>query len=171
MSLPAKVGVVIAMIALLLPTAVRAHPGPDATDVTFEALPCAGACAYWQSAPSPCEAPFPPWAFDDVVTAPAPAAPPGMITVLEATIDPAVDWDLWICANHPSRVELAQGANIIGEPCQNALGPSSVVPAGCHEDASTPVREGQTVILRAFNYLDIPTATGCYWFTFVGPPR
>lgn len=173
MSQTARVCAIIAAIPLLFPIAVRAHTDPNVIEVTWEALPCVGLCR-WNTAEGgfpACEAPFPPWGFDDVVTAPAPAAPPGMITVLEATIDPAIDWDLWICADNPSSAELAVGANIIGEPCQNTVGPNSVVPVGCHEDASTPLREGQTVVLRAFNFLDIPRATGRYWFTFAGPPR
>lgn len=161
----------IAALAIFGATAqpAAAHSGPPgASEVTFEALPCAVACAYWlDNGFEACERPFPPGSYADHLTAPAPAPPEGKrVVVLEATIDPKVDWDLFLCESEPPHRGYPRG-HILGEPCDNLLGSNNLVPVGCHEDYSAPLKVGQTVILRAYNWSDPLPTTGRYWFTFI----
>lgn len=165
----------IALTTFVLTMAVAspsgAHTYPGATPVEWEALPCAVACSYWiNNGFTPCSNPFPPGSFDDVRTAPAPEREEGKVIVLEATLDPVVDWDLFLCVGNPPTDQTCttgECVTIIGEPCDTPLGPNHIVPAGCHEDASTPVSPGQTVILRAYNWSDPLPATGSYWFRII----
>lgn len=160
-----------AVTMLLLATAAPAgaHTGANATRVMFSgAIPCAVVCAYWvNNGFEPCENPFPPGAYVDVLTAPAPTPPEGKVAIIEATLDMVVDWDSFLCESEPPYREIAQGANILGEPC-GGHGPTEwLFPPGCHEDMSALLRAGQTTIFRAYNFLDAPPATGRYWFVIV----
>lgn len=159
----------VAIGAFALAVPASAHVGANPQSHTFAgAVPCAVACSYWvEQGFTPCEAPFPPGAYLDRTTNAAPTPPAGKIVVLEATLDSGVDWDSFLCANNAAKTELAQGANILGEPCDNVLGSNNLAPVGCHEDMSTPVTAGQTVIFRAYNWSDAGPATGKWWFTII----
>lgn len=149
---------------LLAAVPAGAHTRPGATEVTFEGLPCAVACASWvDEGFFPCENPFPPGSYDDALTTPAPTPDPGRFVILTGTIDPELDWDVYFCESEPPYRELAQGANLDQQRC-DTLGQNSAIPLGCHEDMSIPVRAGQTVIMRAYNWSDALPATGHYWF-------
>lgn len=154
-------------IVVLAALPARAHTAPG-TDVVWDgAISCTVLCSYGAGgAYSPCEYPFPPWSYDDVETESAPQAPPGTVTMLRVVLYNQVDWDLFVCAG-PRGAELAQGATHVGEPCDTLLGPNTSTLVGCHEDASTPVKAGQTYILRAYNWLDVLPAHGRYWYEFV----
>ncbi|HVL33387.1 MAG TPA: hypothetical protein VM600_07385 [Actinomycetota bacterium] len=114
-----------------------------------------------------CENPFPPNSWVDKITEPAPTPPSGkkVILVFEAT--PMIDWDTFICANTSARTQLAQGANILGENCDNILGPDNPVPVGCAEKSQAPATPGRTYILRAYNYSDIADLHGKYTWLLV----
>lgn len=160
-----------ALMLAAAPTPAGAHTYPGATPVEWEALPCAVACSYWvDNGYTPCAHPFPPGSFDDVLTAPAPGAP-GSVTVLEAVIDPAVDWDLFICVGDPPTDQACPAggecSSILGEPCDNPLGANHVAPVACHEDVSIPIAMGERVTLRAYNWSDPLPVSGRYWFTFI----
>lgn len=161
----------ISAFALALPASAH-NATPDSVNKqthTFTgAVPCAVACSYWvNNGFTPCEAPFPPGAFLDKKTSAAPAPGVGKIAVLEGTLDMQLDWDSFFCADTTARTELAQGANILGDPCDNILGGGSLAPVGCHEDLSTPVVGGQTVIFRAYNWSDAGSATGKSWVRII----
>jgi hypothetical protein len=165
----------VAAMCICIASPAQAH-GPrsgaqNVTAVTFEALvPCAIACATWVDLKmfSPCENPFPPGSYDEVLTAPAPAAPADRVALLEATIDPSVDWDMWLCAEQSPHVELAQGANELGAPCDYDEPPwAAIYRVNCHEDAVLPLAEGERVIMRAFNVADPLPAPGRYWISFI----
>lgn len=133
---------------------------------TFQgAAPCAVACSYWvDQGFTPCETPFPPGAYLDKTTNGAPAPAAGKtVTVLEGTLDSTVDWDSFLCAS-VAGAELAQGANILGEPCDNLLGSNSLAPVGCHEDLSTPRTTGQTTVFRAYNWSDVGPAPAVWHY-------
>ena len=155
--------VLLALTTLATPAAAHDLNG---TDVSFVgAIPCAIACASWvDNGFLPCEAPFPQGSYVDHVTHAAPSAP-GKVTVLEGTIDPVIDWDEYFCANDETRREMGQGANILGDPCSFMIG--DILIGGCHEDMSTPVAPGQTVIFRAYNWSDALPAPGEYSFTLI----
>jgi len=110
----------------------------------FEALPCGVACTLPDG--HPCGAPLASWGYDEVRL----TAPPGS-SVMTVRIDPVVDWDMFVCHG---AVERAVGANILGEPCDNALAPQNPVPVGCVERAIVPVTPGATYTVRAFNVAD-----------------
>lgn len=114
---------------------------------------------------SPCESPPPAVLYADTVTTPAPTPPDGGVVILTASIDPLIDADLFICGDPASEGGLAQGANILGEPCDNHLGPNSMVPVGCHETASSPVTPGRTYTIRVVGILP-GQANLRYWFSF-----
>lgn len=147
----------------------NAHTIPGATDVTYEALPCAVACAYWvNNGFTPCEVPFPPGSYDDVLTTPAPTAPPGRIIILEATIYPKIDYDLFACDSAPPYTQLSQGLQDWGAPCDGGpLREDDFLPLACHEDMSLPLMAGKQVILRAYNWSDVFPAPGQYRFVFI----
>ena len=159
----------VALSAFALAVPATAHTGPNMSSHTFTgAIPCATVCSYWvDNGFTPCEAPFPPGAFLDRLTGAAPTPPSGKVAILEATLDSQIDWDSFLCANTTAREELAQGANILGNPCDNILGPNNLVPVGCHEDMSTPVVGGQRVIIRAYNWSDVGPAQAKWWYLFI----
>jgi hypothetical protein len=160
----------LAASALFMAAPAQSHPVPaNGGTYTFQgAAPCAVVCSYWvDQGFTPCENPFPPGSFLDKVTNAAPTPPTGKIIVLEATLDSTLDWDSFMCANNATKTELAQGANILGEPCDNLLGPNNAAPVGCHEDMSTPITAGGTVILRAYNWSDAGPAIAKWGFTFI----
>lgn len=102
---------------------------------------------------TPCESPPPAVFYADTVTTPAPTPPNGGAVILTASIDPLIDADLFVCGNPPTEGGLGQGANIVGEPCDNHLGPNSMVPVGCHESVSVPVTPGRTYTIRVVGIL------------------
>jgi hypothetical protein len=147
------------LATLLFAAPAGAHTGPGATSVQWEALPCAVACSYWiDNGFTPCSQPFPPGTYDDVLTVPAPARDAGKIVVLQASIDPTIDWDLFLCSPGGDEKAYACGG---GAECSTA-GP--VCYYGCHEDVSAPVAAGEQMVLRAYNWSDAFPATGAYWF-------
>lgn len=151
----------------------QSHAGSH--DIVFRVagtVPCgvlADSCAYNTIASSlgfsACKDPFPPGSWVDIRTEPAPTPPAGkkMLLVLEVT--PQVDWDSWICALNGD--QLAQGANVLGQPCDNFLGPDSPVPAGCKEKANTVATAGTVYILRNYNYADGADCPGKYTWQFI----
>lgn len=157
------------LLVLVSVTPAGAHGVRQATPVTFSgAIPCAVACAYWvDNGFAPCENPFPPGSYVDALTAAAPTPAAGKVVVIEATLDMAVDWDSFLCESEPPYREIAQGANILGEPCEWWSPSGWLFPLGCHEDMSAPLRAGQTTIFRAYNFLDAPPAYGHYWFVII----
>lgn len=151
----------------------------DGTEVSFEATPCAQACGFlmrvrslstedpFESFRNPCSPAFLfPASIAEYVTPPAPQPPPGKVVLLEVTLDSTVDWDLYICAIGSPEIR-AQGANLLLEPCDGSAGEQSLVPVGCHEDASVLLVPGQSVILRAVNVSDPFPARGEYRFTYL----
>jgi len=110
----------------------------------FEALPCGVACTLPDG--HACGAPLASWGYDEVRV----TAPPGS-SVMTVRIDPVVDWDMFVCHG---AVERAVGANILGEPCDNALAPQNPAPVGCTERVIVPVMPGQIFTVRAFNIAD-----------------
>lgn len=159
----------VAFGAFALAVPATAHTGSGMTNYTFTgAVPCAVACSYWvDNGFTPCEAPFPPGAYLDKTTPGAPTPGAGKIAVLEATLDVDIDWDSFLCAKTAAATELAQGANILGDPCDNVLGANNLAPIGCHEDMSTPVTAGQQVTFRAYNWSDAGSAIGKSWVTII----
>lgn len=150
--------------ALVVPA--QAHDIAGTEVEFFGAIPCTVACAYWvDNGFAPCEAPFPPGSYLDRVTSPAPSQP-GKITVLEATLDSEIDWDGFLCRNDETREELSQACSCLPPSCDEPL-PGVSPPIGCHEDAATPVVDGQTVIFRAYNWSDAPPAQGEYAFRLI----
>ena len=160
--------VAAAVAVALLAAPAQAHTRAGATEVVFSgAVPCSVVCSYWiDNGFTPCEVPFPPGSYIDHITAPAPTPAPGKVVVLEATLDSEIDWDLFLCSNTTPPRETGK-VTPVQPPCDNRLGQNHVVPIGCHEDHSTPMVAGQTVILRAYNWSDALPATGRYWFLSV----
>lgn len=143
----------------LLAGPAQAHVGPNATQVVFSgAVPCSVVCSYWVGGSySPCENPFPPGSYVDLITSPAPVPSPGRVVILETALDAQVDWDGFLCANDETRRELSQGANLI---CDDYF----LLFFCLHEDMSTPVVPGQTVIFRAYSWSDPLDAIGHFWY-------
>ena len=69
-------------------------------------------------------------------------------------IFPVMDWDSLICGTNGE--EFANGANILGENCDNPVGQNNPVPAGCEEKIIIPVVPGKSYILRVYNWSDAP---------------
>lgn len=148
----------LVVLSLAMPASAHQIQG---TEVIFDAaIPCTIACSYWiDNGFTPCEAPFPPGSYVDRLTTEAPSAA-GKITVLDATLDPEIDWDMFFCRNDETRAELSPGACIcLPAECQHEVG---WITFGCHEDISAPVVHGQTVIMRAYNWFDVVPAMGRY---------
>lgn len=154
-----------------------AAPPPPPTPVKFDgAVPCGTLCAYW-TGPSDagfkaCENPFPAGSWVDIVTPPAPPVPAGknkVLLLLETF--PQVDWDTFICGRLSNGTnnggELARGVNLVGENCDNLLGPENPAPIGCEERAMAPVTSGSRYVLRAYNWLDPAPLPGRYSWIFV----
>lgn len=161
---------IIILLVTMSSSPVLAHVRAGATEVVFSgALPCTVVCSYWiDNGFTPCEAPFPRGSYIDHITAPAPTPPPTKVVALEATLDMEIDWDMFLCSNTTPPREIETGIGTpVQPPCDNRLGPNNVIPIGCHEDHSTPVVAGQTVILRAYNWSDPLDATGRYSFTVI----
>ena len=91
--------------------------------------------------------------------------------IIELHAFPEIDWDTWICAKLSSGShnggELAQGANILGQLCDNFLGPDNPVPVGCIETADAPAEAGKVYVLRAYNYFDARDCPADYSWVFV----
>lgn len=132
-------------------------------------------CAYNQPASTlgfrACENPFPEGSYLDVVTQPAPNPPAGKKIILDFTSFSDVDWDTWICTllsnGSHNGGELGQGANVLGQLCDNFLGPENAVPIGCTEHAIAPAEAGHRYVLRAYNYFDIDNLRAIYSWIFV----
>jgi len=155
-------------------------PGKKFVFPVSEAVPCSigftvDICAYNLPASAlgfrACENPFPPGSFVDVLTDPAPSPPAGRKMILQLDSFPQVDWDSWICARLSNGSnnggELAQGANVLGENCDNFLGPDNPVPVGCIEQAQAPAEAGKRYVLRAYNYFDAADNPALYQWIFV----
>lgn len=156
--------------ALFMSAPAQAHdpfsPAGGGTYIFQGAAPCAVGCSYWVNQGfTPCENPFPPGAYQDKVTngAPPPAADK-TVTILDAHMDATIDWDSFFCESGGLHAELAQGANILGEPCDNIAGENSLAPVGCHEQLSTPRKLGQTTIFRAYNWSDVGPAPASWHY-------
>ena len=155
--------VLLGLLAAGSPAA--AHTGPNPTTAVVTAAPCAIACAHWLNTPyDACANPFPPGAYVDILTSPAPTPSSGTV-ILEVTLDAEVDWDLFLCKDEPGTPGYHDhGTNILLGPCDNRLGQNNPVPVGCHEDGSAPVIPGQRIIIRAYNVADPGPATISYWY-------
>lgn len=148
---------------------------PVAATTPCSAALTADVCAY--NAPASalgyraCENPFPPQSVYDVITTPAPTPPAGKKMILELHATPSVDWDTWICAllsnGSHNGGELAQGANVLGQLCDNFLGPDNPVPIGCEETADAPAEAGKRYVLRAYNYFDLQDCPAIYSWLMV----
>lgn len=141
--------------------------------VTFNkaVLSCAVSCAYWTDAANAdidgngepdiyfqaCDAPFPTGAYEDKTVAVATygGGAPVNATLFLFAIYPLSDWDSFICEPGTGE-ELAIGANILGELCDNLLGQNSPVPFGCREFSLIKVKPTDSLILRVYNWSDIP---------------
>jgi hypothetical protein len=182
-----KTLVLLAALAYVATAALPAHAAEDVKKagerwVFPEAgtIPCSVAltvdvCAYNTPASAlgyrACENPFPEGSYYDVVTTPAPTVPAGKKMIVELRASPAVDWDTWICArlsngSHDGG-ELAQGANVLGQLCDNFLGPDNPVPIGCIETADAPAEPGHQYVFRAYNYFDVSDCPAQYDWLFV----
>lgn len=87
-------------------------------------------------------------------------------SVLIFEITPQVDFDSFICGTNGA--ELAAGANILGDNCDNLIGPQNPVPVGCKERAVISVAAGQRYNLRVYNWSDAATTGGRYCFSSTG---
>ncbi|HVL33385.1 MAG TPA: hypothetical protein VM600_07375 [Actinomycetota bacterium] len=170
----------LALVCAFMIGAVPAQSHGGSHNVTFPVagtVPCGvpgggvDLCAYNIIAETAgykaCENPFPPGSWIDKVTEAAPTPPSGKKVILVFESSPMLDWDTWICANTSARTQLAQGANIFGENCDNIVGPDNPLPIGCQEKAQAPATPGRTYILRAYNYSDIADLHGKYTWLFV----
>lgn len=159
--------VVAALLVSSLVAPASAHQGRGAIRVEFAgAVPCSVACMGWpERRDVPCARPFPPGSFVDRITPPAPAPRPGFVMVLEATLDPVVDWDGFLCSDDDEQRFLGGRGGPRAFPDDSCwfFGHHTET-FGCHEDNATVVTAGQTVIFRAYNWTDAATATGHYWF-------
>jgi hypothetical protein len=162
----------LAVLLATVPAAGGAHAETPYTPISFHApIPCMAVCSYWDVPTrlgyTPCEYPFPEGGYADVVVR-APAMPPGKShLVLEFEIYPALDYDAFICdkpATGNNGMQLATGANQVGEACSGILGPNDVSGTGCPEHASTPAVPGHSYVLRAYNWQDFPDCPGAYRF-------
>lgn len=135
----------------------------------FEApIPCAAACpAFHESIDTACALPLLPGSYDSFITRPAPEPSPGKVVVLEATLDPTIDRDLYLCTLEG--YVLAISATHVGDPCDQIIGTGDQI-VGCHEDVSVALRPGEQVVIRGFNVSDVTPANGVYGFTFVSAP-
>ncbi|HEX9712662.1 MAG TPA: hypothetical protein VGB52_08955 [Actinomycetota bacterium] len=100
--------------------------------------------------------------YDQVTVGPRPAG----ATVLIFEISPQIDFDSFICGT--TGAELAAGANILGDNCDNLIGPQNPVPVGCRERAVTNAVAGARYILRVYNWSDAATTPGRYCFSSAG---
>ncbi|HVL33386.1 MAG TPA: hypothetical protein VM600_07380 [Actinomycetota bacterium] len=168
------VSMVVAALAGMTPAA-NGHAGSH--NVSFPVagtVPCglaADTCAYntpgRAAGYKACENPFPPSSWVDKITEAAPTPPSGKKVILVFESSPQLDWDTWICANTSAKTQLAQGANVLGENCDNIAGPDNPIPVGCQEKAQAPATPGRTYILRAYNYSDVTDLHGKYTWLFV----
>jgi hypothetical protein len=176
------VAILSGLIGSLLPaTPALATPPVQAAGKRFVfpqagTVPCATVlCDYWPAVAAlgnrPCESPFPPQTYVDFVTQVAPTVPAGKKMILDFQTSPVTDWDTWICGllnnGDPTGGELAQGANILGQLCDNFLGPDSPVPVGCVEEAQAPAEAGHQYVLRAYNYSDAQDDPAIYNWVLV----
>lgn len=176
-------GVMLGLLAFAAPPAQAAtteQPNKRFVFPVTGTIPCgipvvAVGCAYNlpESALGyrPCENPFPQGSWVDVLTVPAPTPPAGKKMILEFTSFSEIDWDTWICAKLSNGSlnggELAQGANILGQLCDNALGADNPVPIGCIETADAPAEAGKQYVLRAYNYSDLRDLPAIYTWIMV----
>lgn len=161
-----RLRLVILSTVLIAGAPAHAHSRANATRFTWEATPCAAACAPWVgNGFSPCASPFPPGGYADVITSPAPPLPAGKnVWVLEVTLDQFGRWEPYIC-DAETRAELANGTHAIDEPCQFWGGPMPPLDQlDCHLDMSTPAAPGRTYVLRAYNFASAEPAIGRYWY-------
>ena len=152
------------MLAIAAPAQARVEWGASHHVSYFGAVPCATVCAYWiDNGFTPCEAPFPPGAYIDRITVPAPAAS-GRAIVLAGEFRSPIDWDFFACENTDERTEIAQGANFVGDPCYPLipLPQEAGMPTGCQEALSAVVAPGSTTVLRGYNWSDGLEAFGTY---------
>lgn len=165
------VGIIVAGLPATPSQAITTQPaGVRFVFPAAGTVPCAVGCSYWTPAASagyrPCENPFPPTSIVDFLTASAPTPPAGKKMILELTTFPEVDWDTWICGflsnGSPNGGELAQGANILGQLCDNALGADNPIPVGCIEQAQAPAEAGKRYVMRAYNWSDLRDAPAIY---------
>jgi hypothetical protein len=165
------------VVAATLATIAFSVPGAQAHVGTHDfnsgaATPCAAMCSYWDVPTrlgfTPCEYPFPDGSFVDILTEAAPPLASGKThEVLQIEIDPTLDWDSFICSkgtgvSNGTQKQLAQGANNLGENCDNALGSNNPVEEGCIEKASTPAVPGTQYVIRLYNWIDVSATAGHY---------
>lgn len=177
--------VAVLLLALSVPALADTIPGDAVAKKSYvfnpgvgpgTAFPCAVVCAYWDVPTSigaqACSQPFPgvegvAGSYLTAKTPSVPAPPSGKVGILLATLDVSVDWDSYLCTDNAASTELAQGTNILGEPCDNLLGPNNLVPVGCHEDMSIPAETGKTYKFRVYNWSDVSPAEGETGVVFV----
>jgi len=169
-------GVLVAGFPAAPSFAADPPPGKRFVFSAVGTIPCATVlCDYWPVFASlgyrPCENPFPDQTYVDVLTQTAPTPPAGKKMILDFKTFPNVDWDTWVCGllsnGSHNGGELGQGANILGELCDNFLGPDSPVPVGCIEEAQVPAEAGKRYVLRAYNYSDGNDDPAQYDWVFV----
>lgn len=121
-----------------------------------------------------CDKPFPPGSFDTLQV----GTPPPGAEGLDFKLFPLSDWDTFICAYRGPNADefradptdtqvrwrvVAQGAHAADDPCANSTGVDAL-PIGCFEHATAAVSQGTRYMLIAYNWSDIPTADGqWYW--------
>lgn len=104
--------------------------------------------------------------FDDVIVGPAPTN----TKLLEVELFPVVDFDGFICAlnaNGTVGAELAILANVLGENCDNLIGPNNPVPVGCQEKGNIEAAANKKYVIRVYNWSDGATTTGRWRFRSV----
>jgi hypothetical protein len=84
----------------------------------------------------------------------------------EIEIFPQVDWDMFVCdllsnGSH-NGATLAVGANMLGENCDNLLGPDNPVLVGCKEKEQLPAAAGKKYVIRVYNWSDAAPVDGVY---------
>lgn len=145
--------------------------------VMFKApVPCHESCPYWLDPPenglerSCLPDPGAPGSFDDVVvTVPAPNGA-SVPTHLIYYLDPALDYDSFLCRAEPAEGEgyfVASSANFITDECEpEVLADRTPHALLCREAIVVAVEPGETYVLRAYNFSDAPVANGLYAFRF-----
>lgn len=125
----------------------------------YAPLPCTVLCPHWDVAElagySPCPDPFPAGSYDQTTFRFTTEDPDALVSIVAK---PEVDYDTYVCTATEPSLEVANGANLLGTPCDDPFGLK-----GCEEHiqvtqglvASRTSWVSTDFIVRSYNWSDI----------------
>lgn len=84
--------------------------------------------------------------------------PPEGAVILIVDGGPSIDWDLFLCSDERDVAVGCSAAGreecVLGDNCDNAIGPQNPVPIGCQERVVTNAVAERIYTIRAYNFSD-----------------